>query len=149
MNISRTWPGRTPSNTVCCKMEFSTIFMDLLISVLNMANQWWSVQTISRFHNAEELEVCLFIYIIILHWLKTVLLIYKEGKNPWSMLWPTMTWVRVINIIRLKQNGHHFADKTYKLLSLIAHSCILIKISMKFVPKGPVDPKPSLVQIIA
>ena len=46
------------------------------------------------------------------------------------------------NTLRPRQNGRHFPDEIFK--------CILsIKISLAFVPKGPINNIPSLVQIMA
>ena len=46
------------------------------------------------------------------------------------------------------QNGHHFADDILKWIFMNENFCILIKISLKFVPEGPIDKKSVLVQII-
>ena len=37
------------------------------------------------------------------------------------------------------QNGRHFADDTFRCVFVNEKFCILIKISLKFVPKGPID----------
>ena len=37
------------------------------------------------------------------------------------------------------QNGHHLADDTFRSILLNEKLCILINISLKFVPKGPID----------
>ena len=50
---------------------------------------------------------------------------------------------------RLNQNGCHFADDIFRSNSLYEICCILIQISLKFVPKGPISNKPALVKIIA
>ena len=42
------------------------------------------------------------------------------------------------------QNGHHFAD-VFKCIFMNEKFCISIKISLKFVPKGPIDNNPALV----
>ena len=47
------------------------------------------------------------------------------------------------------QNGHHFADDTFKCIFLNENVRISIKISLKFVPKGPIDNKAALVQVMA
>ena len=44
-----------------------------------------------------------------------------------------------INTLRPRQNGRHFADDTFKRIFLYENVRISIKISMKFVPKGPVN----------
>ena len=46
------------------------------------------------------------------------------------------------------QNGHHFAD-TFKCIFFNENVIISIKISLRFVPKGPINNIPALVQIMA
>ena len=53
------------------------------------------------------------------------------------------------NTLRQAQNGCHFADSIFKLISLNENFCILIQISMKFLPNGPTDNTPALFQIMA
>ena len=53
------------------------------------------------------------------------------------------------NTMRPKQNGHRFADDTFKRIFLNENVRISIKISLKFVSKGPIDNIPALVQIMA
>ena len=50
-----------------------------------------------------------------------------------------------VNTLRLRPNGPHFGDKIYKFVSLYEHFCILIQISLKFVPTGSINKKPTLV----
>ena len=50
-----------------------------------------------------------------------------------------------LNTLRPRQNGHHFADDTFKYIFLK----IFIKISLKCVPKSPIDNIPALFQIMA
>ena len=47
------------------------------------------------------------------------------------------------------QNGRHFADDIFRCIFMDEKSCILITISLKFVPNGPIDNNPALVQIMA
>ena len=54
-----------------------------------------------------------------------------------------------INILRPCQNCRHFADIIFKIIFLYAYYCISIKISLNFVPKGPIYNKPALVQVMA
>ena len=67
---------------------------------------------------------------------------------------------RVINEIRFplsplsltywgRDNGRHFADDIFKWIFLNESVWIPIKISLKFVPKGPINKIPALVQIMA
>ena len=54
-----------------------------------------------------------------------------------------------VNSLRPRQNGRRFADDTFKRIFLNENVRISIKISMKFVTKGPMNNNPSLVQIMA
>ena len=47
------------------------------------------------------------------------------------------------------QNGRHFADDISKCIFMNEKFCILIQISLKFVPKGPIDNKSALIQVMA
>ena len=53
------------------------------------------------------------------------------------------------NTFRPRQNGRRFADDTFKRIFLNENVRISIKISLKFVPKGPINNNPALVQIMA
>ena len=54
-----------------------------------------------------------------------------------------------VNTLRPRQNGRHFADDTFKRIFLNENVRISIKISLKFVPNGPIDNNLALVQIMA
>ena len=47
------------------------------------------------------------------------------------------------------QNGHQFADDIFKCIFMNDKFCILIPVSLKFVPKSPIDNNPTLVQAMA
>ena len=53
--------------------------------------------------------------------------------------------------LRSIQNGRHFPDDIFKIIFLNenVHISISIKISLKCVPRGPINNIPALVQIIA
>ena len=55
----------------------------------------------------------------------------------------------VFNTLRPRQNGRRFVDDTFKRIFLNENVRISIKISLKFVPKGPVNNIPALVQRMA
>ena len=55
----------------------------------------------------------------------------------------------VVNTSRPRQNGHIFADDTFKRIFLNKNTRISIEIWLKFVPKGPINNIPELVQIMA
>ena len=49
-----------------------------------------------------------------------------------------------LNTLRPRQNGRHFADDILKCIFLNENVWIPIVISLKFVPKGPIDNIPAL-----
>ena len=53
------------------------------------------------------------------------------------------------NTLRPRQNGRHFADDILKCIFLNENALNLIKISLKFIPKGPINNTSALVQIMA
>ena len=57
--------------------------------------------------------------------------------------------VQHVNTLRPRQNGCHFADNIFKCIFLDENLWILIKISLKFVPKGSINNIQALVQIMA
>ena len=54
-----------------------------------------------------------------------------------------------LNTLRPRQNGRHFADDISKSIFVNENVWIPIKFSLKFVPKGPMNNIPALVQIMA
>ena len=57
--------------------------------------------------------------------------------------------IQSVNSFPPGQNGRHFADNVIRCILLNEKFFILIKISLKFVPKGPINNNPALVQIMA
>ena len=53
-----------------------------------------------------------------------------------------------LNTLRPRQNGPHFADDIFKCIFLNENVWILLKISLKFVPKVPINYIPALVLIM-
>ena len=58
-------------------------------------------------------------------------------------------FMNYFNTLRPRQNGRHSADDIITCIFLNKNIWILIKISLKFVPKGPINNIPALVQIMA
>ena len=54
----------------------------------------------------------------------------------------TMVWAT----LQERQNGRHFADDVFRRIFVNEKFFILISILLKFVPKGPIDNKPELVE---
>ena len=55
----------------------------------------------------------------------------------------------LFNTLRPRQNGRYFPDDTFKRIFLNDNVRISIKISLKFVTKGPINNIPSLVKTMA
>ena len=56
---------------------------------------------------------------------------------------------KTFNTLRQKQNGRHFPEDIFKRIFLTENYFIWIKISLKFVPNGPINNIQALVQIMA
>ena len=79
-----------------------------------------------------------------LHWHSERCWTWTRGL--WNFGYPPETH---LNTLRPRQNGRLFADDTFKRIVLNENVRITIKISLKFVPKGPINNNPTLVQIMA
>ena len=55
----------------------------------------------------------------------------------------------LINTLRPRQNGRHVADDTFNRIFVNTNVRISFKFPLKFVPKGPINNIPALVQIMA
>ena len=80
------------------------------------------------------------------------LVVYKEMKmrSLTCENFPVTKYCIVLfNTLRPRQHGRHFADDIFKCIFLNENVWISIKISLKFVPKGPINNIPALVQIMA
>ena len=74
---------------------------------------------------------------------------YLNQCWPSSLTYTCGTVGRWVNTLRQRQNGRHFADDIFKCIFLNENVWIPMKISTKFVPKGPSNNIPTLVQIMA
>ena len=63
---------------------------------------------------------------------------------------PTFYWhLKHVNTLRPRQHCHHFADDNFKCIFFKENVSIWLKISLKFVPRGPINDIPALFQIMA
>ena len=69
-----------------------------------------------------------------------------QGTTQYIKAW---TMCIFLNTLRLRQNGRHFPDNTFRPIFLNENIRISIEISLKFVPKVPINNIPALVQIMA
>ena len=81
------------------------------------------------------------------------IVVSRENSSGW--FWPTIHTkasggeIRLINTLWPRQNGRNFADDIFKWIFLNENVWIPIKIWLKFVPQGPINNIPALVQIMA
>ena len=59
-----------------------------------------------------------------------------------------MHWHLFLTHMGLRQNGRHYPDSNFKYIFLNENAKIYIKASLKYVPTGPVNNIPALVQIM-
>ena len=73
-----------------------------------------------------------------------------EQRINFPVIWDAMTfmWLR-FDTLRPRQYGRHFANDIFKFIFLNENVWIPIKISLKFVPQGPINNITALVQIMA
>ena len=85
--------------------------------------------------------------IILLVWLISVCIVVAQLSDMHDFTSRLMValW---INTLRPRQNGRHFADEVFKCFFLNENVQISLKISLKFVPKGPINNIPALVHIM-
>ena len=80
---------------------------------------------------------------------------HQATSHYLSQCWPRslspydVTRPQWVNSLRPRQNGHFFADDTFKRIFLNENIRIAIKISLNFVPKGLINNIPALVLIMA
>ena len=94
------------------------------------------------------------IHLTLLGWLETTHLNEVKQKDETLLLskW-LLIWLKImlfgVNSLRLRHNGLHFTDATFKRFFLNENVWISIKISLNFVPKCPMNNIPVLIQIMA
>ena len=54
----------------------------------------------------------------------------------------------LFNTLIPRQNGRHFADDIFKIIFQYGICRVFNKISLKFLPKGPINNNPALVQVM-
>ena len=87
-------------------------------------------------------------------WRQFCLALNVLKNNIWALQWHMPVRFRSscgfrVNTLRPRQNGRHFPDDRFKCIFLNENAWMSIEISLKFVPKGPINNSPALVQIMA
>ena len=81
------------------------------------------------------------------HYDVTVMNFLQVTDSTFTFLGPIL--LTAINTLRPGQNGCHFADDSFKCICLNKNVRISIQTSLKFVPEGPINNIPALVQTMA
>ena len=82
----------------------------------------------------------------------STLLVFCNGNPSVPRWWSPHkepVFLTGINTLRPRQNGRYFTDDIFKCIFLNENAWISLKISLWFVPGGPINNIPSLVQIMA
>ena len=74
---------------------------------------------------------------------------FKRSRSSPRLLMPWLLVLSSINTLRPRQDGRHFSVDIYTCIFFNESCCILIKFSLKYARKDPIDNNPALVQIMA
>ena len=124
--------------------------INIHISVLSSFFVLWSVTALSLWRSSKyaRLSYQFVIYDQTLLFLTGVMAIPFDCGTL-SIHHLLRTFVGIVHTLKPGQNGRRFADDTFKRIFLNENFRISIKISLKFVPKRPINNNPALVQIMA
>ena len=111
-----------------------------LLSVWHQANTWTNADLLSVRHLGTKLDG--------IPWYKE----FNSRKAFESVICKLLVILfgpQCVNTLRLRQNGCHFPNDTFKWIFLNKKVWIWIQISLKFVPRYPINDIPTLVWIMA
>ena len=149
------------NNKICCRYSHTkTLRTTCPLNISSMSPQITcpgnedKLSTNAFFFKIRLLATCPIRQVMLLFYLyPNVNQSFWDGWTGLVEIWVAFTAVNncltSVNSLRPRQNGRHFADDTFKRIFLNENVGISIKISLKFVPKGPISNIPALVQIMA
>ena len=111
--------------------EFKCVYCQFLIFEIFWAISCKLIYTILCVHVCASVYVC------------------KDPSGLYALSLHILHDAPYLNTLRPRQNGRHFADDILKCIFLNENVWIPIEISLNFVPKGPINNIPALVQIMA
>ena len=117
-----------------CQLILSLLWYNLYITY-SLCGEMFCLDTgilqiVENFSHERQVSYC---YIWLIPWLLIIIWIYMNK----------------VDTLRPRQNGRHFADDISNGIFLNENVWIPLKFSLKFVPKGPINNIPALVQIMA
>ena len=111
-----------------------------------LLHKWWTDFIVKLYLQAHRDCIDYSVFVINLHpccfWIILLLYIISYDMSYYKIL-------QSLNTLRPRQNGCKFTEDTFKRIYLNEDVRIFIKIPLKFVPKGPINNIPALVQIMA
>ena len=126
------------SKVLCPRHVFQRIMSMIMFSFAIFL--WYKSKLLLWFTHKQHCNLpVIFFFACWLHSLLWYLLFSRNCMN--SMVW--------INTLKLRWNEQHFTDDIFKRIFFNENVWISIKISLKFVLKGPINNIPALVQIMA
>ena len=142
------WAWPTPYVFSICLKAFG---VDQAHRFLRYSIPKLKILAISCFHSQGHTLLC--------KWLWRCTTTELENSYFWTMtsvnLECTPAWFATtlvgnrFNTLRPRQNGRHFSDDIFKCIFVNENVWISIEISLKFVPKSPINNIPASVQIMA
>ena len=115
---------------------------------VQISSMWWKLRSAILIHTKYYATQLQFEKSDMLASISATMLYMRRRKLGKSQNSPICSYWS-LNTLRPKQNGRHFADDTFNRIFVNENVRILIKFSLKFVPKGPINNIPALVQIMA
>ena len=130
------WPA--PSHYL--NQWWSRMVAHIWVTRPQCVNSLWRSETICRHRSGARLTQVMACYLTVPVWH----IISAYERDSWHVVGDY-----TVNSLRPRQNGRHFPDDIFKCIFLNENISISITISLKFVPKGPINNIPALVQIMA
>ena len=129
------------------KSQFNLVMTDHnMLHILIFSEMKSSIRIFGTFHHVDILNDLLIWNHKYISIISTISVSNVKIHNFYQRCLRSMTGC--INTLRPRRNGH-FADNISRHIFFDENVCILINISLKFVPKGPINNIPSLVKIMA
>ena len=129
------------THTSCKRLSYCHVLKPVLWFYVTGVSLWWLRTQVRVFRDRSAvilIEFCFRSYSC-----KSTRLFNSNICTSW-----TFCSLITVNILRLRQNGHHFADDIFQCISLDENHFTLVRNSMKFILDGSINSNPALVQIM-
>ena len=127
----------------------TTYVLYIIVTFSSVSDNWFSFWCLVDLY-------CLYVYrhiktgiFISLSHPQHLSIMFWALTDPIDGSWMLTGWMLFINTLGPRQDGRHFADVIFTCIFFNENCCILIKLSLKYVRKGPINNNSALVQIMA